>query len=180
MATGTCDRESCSDVRWGTGFVKLFRVAVVAIRRCAFVFPASVAGLAVESGVSPSESEAGKSFVGKFGAQPTVLGMARVASLRKIQSHVIGIRGFLELGQMACRTIWQNAVLPADEGFVARFAFCGGMGAEKRKEILMISNLGEGSKPSLHDMAGGAVRTKLTQVNISVAIRTVLSNIRKN
>ena len=68
MATGACGRESCSDVRWGTGFVELFRVTVVAIRRCAFVFSASVAGLAVEDGVRPRQSEAGKLLMGKFGA----------------------------------------------------------------------------------------------------------------
>jgi len=59
--------------------------------------------------------------------------MASVARRRKIERYMIGIRRALELRQMACRTIRQNAILPSDKGFVAGFTFRGGVSADERK-----------------------------------------------
>ena len=66
MAGGARGREACSDVRRRAGPLEVLRVAVEAIRRCAFVFPAGVAGLAIESGVSAAENEAGELLMGEF------------------------------------------------------------------------------------------------------------------
>ena len=65
--------------------------------RCRCISP-RMAGLTIENGVCPSKSEARGLRMGELSSQPSVLRMAGVASLRKIQGHVIGIRRSFELG----------------------------------------------------------------------------------
>jgi hypothetical protein len=96
--------------------------------------------------------------------------MAGIARGRKIERHMIGIRRALELRHMARRAIWQNAVLTPDKGFMTSLAFNSGVSANQGEKILMVADLLPGSEPALHDMALGAVRTKFTQVNVSVTV----------
>jgi hypothetical protein len=105
--------------------------------------------------------------------------MAGVASFREIQSHMIGIRRFLEIGRMACRAIREDTVLTPDNGFMTCLAFDRGVRANQWKEILMITDLLLRGEPALHDMALGAVRAELPQMNVGVAIGAVLSDIGK-
>ena len=106
--------------------------------------------------------------------------MARRASFRKIQGHVIGIGCALEVGRMASRTIRQHAILAADKRFVARFAFRRGMRPDQRKQILMAADLLPGREPTLNDMAFGAIGTEFAQMNVSVAIGAVFADFGKN
>jgi hypothetical protein len=103
--------------------------------------------------------------------------MAGIASLRKIQGLVIGIRCRLKLRQMACGTIRKDAILPSDKRFVTGLAFHRGVGANQREEILMIADLLTGSEPALHDMALGAIRAKLTQMNVGMTIGAILADV---
>lgn len=81
---------------------------------------------------------------------------------------------------MTCRAIREDAVLAPDNRFVTSLAFDCGVGADQRKEILVIPDLLLGGEPALHDVALGAVRAELTQVNVGVAIGAVLSYIGKD
>jgi hypothetical protein len=92
-------------------------------------------------------------------------------------SQMIGIRGFLVLRQMARRTIRQYAILAPDKGFVAALAFHSGVRTKQWKEIHMVADLLLGSEPALHDVALGAIRAELTQMNIGMAIGAILADI---
>jgi len=60
---------------------------------------------------------------------------------------------------------------------MARFAFDGGMRSDQRKKIIVIADLGPGGGPALRHVALGAIRTELAQVNVSVAIVTILADV---
>jgi hypothetical protein len=177
MACGARGRVSRNNVRRRASFLEVLRVARIAIRRCAFVLPAGMASLAIESGVRPGERKVSELLMRKCRPQPGVLRVAGVTRGREIQSHMIGVRRAVELRRMACRAIRQDAILPSDKGLVAGFTFHGGVSAKERKEILVVPNLLLGSEPALHDVALGAVRAKFAQMNVGMAIGTVLAHI---
>jgi len=54
------------------------------------------------------------------------------------------------------------------------------MRSNQRKEVHMIADLLLRSEPTLGDVALGAIRAKLPQMNIGMAIGTILANIRKD
>lgn len=164
-------------MRWRTRFLEVLRVAIDTIRRCPFIPSTGVAGLTIESRVRPPEGKATELLMGDGCAQPGILRMAGVARFRKIERHMIGIRRALELRGMACRTIRQDAILPSNKGFVTSFTFRSGVSPDEREQILMVAHLRLGGEPALHDMALGAIRAKLAQVNVGMTIRTVLPDI---
>jgi len=170
MARRTCGRESGSHMRWRGGLQKVRCMAGVAVRRCAFVSGAGMTGLAIQGGVSTGKGESSELLMRESCPQPTILGMAGVTGRRKVQRHMIGIRCALELRQMAGRTIWQDAILPPNQGLMTGFAFHRRVSANQREKILMVANLRPGCEPALHDVALGAIRAKFAQVNVCVAI----------
>jgi hypothetical protein len=139
-----------------------------------------MAALAIENRVRSSQRKARYLSVWKLCAQPRVLRVAIAARRGKIQRHMIGICGAFEFRCMARRTIRQDAILAAHNGFMAGFAFDRGMSSQQRKKILVVANLLAGSEPTLHDMALGAIRAKFAQVNVGVTIRTILSHVAED
>ena len=81
---------------------------------------------------------------------------------------------------VASRTIWKNAILPADHGLVARFAFDSGVRSDQRKQVVVVANLLLRCEPALHNVALGAIRSELAQMNVRVAIVAILSNLAEH
>lgn len=77
---------------------------VTAIRRsnCQIVVIVNVAGGAGHIGMAVGEQEPRRTVI-KSGVQPSVKRVARVTRGRKICGRVIGVRGFLKIGQVARR-----------------------------------------------------------------------------
>jgi hypothetical protein len=63
---------------------------------------------------------------------------------------------------------------------VARFAVHGGVRADQRKAILVVANRRHGYLPSFDAMTRFAIRAELTTVNVRVAVRAFLSDVRKD
>lgn len=155
-------------------------MAGVAIRRCAFVPAARMTVLAIERGVRPAKSKTAELCVRKLSAEPVVLRMTAVASLRKVQRDVIWIGRALELRRMARRAIGQNTILATNERLMASLALHRCMGANQREEILVIADLLLRREPTLHDMALSAIRPELAKVNIRMAIGAILANVAED
>jgi hypothetical protein len=54
------------------------------------------------------------------------------------------------------------------------------VGANERKAILMVTNRGYGNLPAFDGVTRFAIRAELAAVNVRMAVRTLLSHIRKN
>jgi hypothetical protein len=106
--------------------------------------------------------------------------MAGIARVREALGQMVGIGGFLKLRHVARRAIRQHAVLPSDDGFVAPLTLHGSVGANQRKKIHVVADLLLGSEPALHHMALRAIRAKLAQMNIGMAIGTVFADVGEN
>jgi hypothetical protein len=63
---------------------------------------------------------------------------------------------------------------------VTSLAFHGGVGADQRKKILVVSDLLPRCEPALHDVALGAIGAKLSQMDIGVAIGAILADVRED
>lgn len=177
MARSTRGRVSRSNVRGGAGFLIFLCVAIDAIRGSPSILAACVATLAIQSGVRPSQGKVTELLMRESCPEPRILRMAVAARFRKIERHMIGIRRALKLRGVAGRAVRQDAILPADEGFVTGFTFRGGMSPNKREQILVIANLFLGGEPALLNVALGAVWAKLAQMNVGMAIGAVLPDI---
>lgn len=160
--------------------LKILRVAGEAVRGCPFVVAILVAALAIERGVHPRERETSRLLVRVFGPEPGILGVARVAGLRKPELRMVGVRGLLVFREVARRTIRKDAILPPNERLMTSLAFHGGMGSDQRKKIRVISHLLPRGEPALHNVALGAIGTKLAQMDIGVAIRAILTDVRED
>jgi len=102
MALGARLRESRSHVIGIRGALEILQVATHASRvsTCQTVIVVDVALYALHGGMSPRQREA-RSRVIKRGPGPSRTVMALRAVLRESRTHVIGIRGALEVFQMA-------------------------------------------------------------------------------
>ena len=85
--------------------VEVFYVAAKAIRRCSLVFPADMAGEAIQRGVCTRQRITRELQVIKLGAQPAIHRVAYLAICGEIQRRVAWICSLLEICQMAGITI---------------------------------------------------------------------------
>jgi hypothetical protein len=70
--------------------------------------------------------------------------------------------------------------LPGSGASVARFAVHSRMRADQRKAILVVANRRYGYLPALDGMTRFAIRAELAAVNVRVAVRAFLSDVRKD
>lgn len=92
---------------------------------------------------------------------------------------MIGICRLFELRGVTCGAVRQNAVLPADNGFVTSLAFHRGVRSDQRKEILMIADLLPGREPPLQDMALSAIGAEFSEMNIGMTVGAILTDVAK-
>ena len=139
-----------------------------------------MAALAIERGVHPRESETPGLRVRRFGPEPGILGVAHVARFRISDLHMIGVCGLFVFREVARRTIRKDAILPPNERLMTSLAFHRGVGADQRKKVSVVSYLLPRGEPALHNVALGAIGTKLAQMDIGVAIGAILTDVRKD
>jgi hypothetical protein len=106
--------------------------------------------------------------------------MAHIAGFRISNLDMIGVCGLFVFGKVARRTIRKDAILPPNNRLMTSLAFHGGVGADQGKKIGMVSYLLPRGEPALHNMALGAIRAKLAQMNIGVAIGAILADVRED
>ena len=70
--------------------------------------------------------------------------------------------------------------LPGGSDLVAGLAIYRRVRADERKTILMVANRGHGDLPAFDGVTRFAIRAKLATVNVRMAVRALLSNIRKD
>jgi hypothetical protein len=174
---GKSERDVIRIVR----LLKIGQVAAHARRRRAFVSAACVAGGAVEGGVHSGESEPGKFQVVKFSAEPRVDAMALLTLDGKTRGHVIGL-GSLLIGALVTRVTLngESLELPDRLAFMAVGALQSGMSSHQRETVFVFLHSLQHDVPSLDGVALCAVGPHLAAVNVSVAVGTVHSGIRKH
>ena len=91
------------------GLLEIGQMAPHAIHGRASELPTHVALSASHGHMGASEREFGRGIVIELGAEPLCGGMASSASSGKEGRRVIGVRGLLEIGQMAAHTIHGSA-----------------------------------------------------------------------
>jgi hypothetical protein len=94
-------RNSSLGVGWVCCSVVVFRVATVAIGRCALVFASDVARDAIQRGVCSRQGVSRHFQVIELCPKPAIGRMARLARRRKIQSRMAWVRGALKIFQVA-------------------------------------------------------------------------------
>ena len=113
------------------GLLEIGQMAPHAIHGRASELPTHVALSASHGHMGASEREFGRGIVIELGAEPLCGGMASSASSGKGGRRVIGVRGLLEIGQMAAHTIHGGA---GEVIVCVTLAACRGrMGASQRE-----------------------------------------------
>ena len=117
----------------------------------------------------------------ELGVQPRVKGMAGFASGREICGHVIGIRGLLKIRQVTGRASRRKSLVLSDGGvLVTLLALHHGVRSEEWKSIEVLLDRLNRYLPAQYGVALGAVGAVLAAVNIRMAVRAVLADIRKD
>ena len=70
--------------------------------------------------------------------------------------------------------------MAAHQGLVTGLAFDSSMRSDQRKKIVVIANLFSGGEPTLHHVALCAIRAELAQMDIRMALVTILANVAED
>ena len=143
--------------------------------------PARVAGEAVQARVRSCKREAGDARVIKIRARPAVHGVAGFALRGQVGRFVIGHGRALKGGAVARKTrCGKSLELSGRRALVAREAILQGVGAQQRKTVLVLLHGLQRNFPALYGVALLALRTKLTAVNIGMAVRALRAHVRED
>jgi len=158
--------------------VVILRVAAVAIRRCAFEFPADVASRAFQSCVHACQGEAREFQVVEFRAKPGIGAVTGFAGRREPRSFVIRRDRPLEVGRVAGKAGGGEAgELARGLAFVAVHALEHRVGAEKWEAIRMLLQPLRLDAPSFYRVAILTFGAELPAMDIGVAIRTARADV---
>jgi len=138
-----------------------------------------VAGQARNVGVSLREQKS-RGAVVKLRVQPTVEGMARIASGGKYRGVgcVRRVVSLLIIGQMARHTLRRQSLKHANCGaLVAIVALHRGVRTEQRKTVLVLLDLVDGNLPAINRVALRAIGADFPKVNIRVAICAIFPHV---
>ena len=94
---------------------------------------------------------------------------------------MVGIAGALEIVHVTGVALGGEPLEPSRGcTFVAGLAIHRRMSADEREAILVVANRCDGNFPAFDGVAGFAVRAKLAAMDIRMAVRALLANIREN
>ncbi len=181
VARGASCRNACLRMMRVRGAIVILDVARGAVGRRAVELAANVACGAIQSGMRADETKPSQLEVVEFRTSPAIGKVAGIARCRKAQRRVARIVRLLKICQMARRASGRQALkLAHSGGFVARFTFDHGVGADQRETVRVIPHGLDRNLPSAHCVALGTVGTHLTAVNIGVAVCAVLTDVSKD
>ena len=117
----------------------------------------------------------------KLRVQPGIRVVALIAGRRESGGSVVWIRSVLIVLRVAGIALCRKPLeLAHRSAFVAGFAIDCRVSADQREAVLVVANRGHRYMPAPHGMTRLAVRTELPAVNVRVAIRTLMSNVRED
>jgi hypothetical protein len=153
----------------------VLQVTAHTVSGCALKFPPGMAGIAVERGVGAYQGESGELEVVELGSKPVVHAMALLAAGRKTTAAMAGFGGLKILGVARIALRRESLELACCRALVARGAIQSCMRADQGKTVLVLVNLLHRDLPPLYAMALFAGRSKLTLVDIGMAIGALLA-----
>ena len=178
MARAAIVREGGGHVIGIRGSIKVSGVAAVAIHGSSLELAADVARGAIQLGVHAGQREAGDRRMIERCAEPVVRAVAGFAGRGEIQRFVVNharrVQVIHHVAGSAVRA--QAGELPHGGIRVARNAVQRRMRPQERKAILVVLHVLNRDAPALHRVAFLAAASKLSAVQVRMAIHAFRSN----